>query len=162
MVLTKKDSMDWKSQLIMSFTNLRYCQTLPSTVLFKNTATVRNSSPDQNFTPVFLGHAQQYVLGDMYDISALRDLSLHKLHETLENFNFHETENRVADVIELVRFTYENTHPDTKREPLRKLVLLYIGMSIHSIGSSEHFYSLLRQGGDFAVDFWKLNKETFL
>jgi hypothetical protein len=161
-ILSKRASMDWKSQLAMSFTNLKYCSVLPSTVLRENTATFRNSSPDQNFTPVFLGHAHQYILGEMHDISALRDLSLRKLHETLVNFDFHEKENRIVDVIELVRVAYENTNPYTKYEPLRKLVLLYVGMSINFMGSSEHFYALLREGGDFAVDFWKLNKKIFV
>ena len=46
-----------------------------------------NSSPAQDFTPVFLAHARLYTLADIRMVYPLRDLALQKLHRTLVSFN---------------------------------------------------------------------------
>ncbi|KAF2092510.1 hypothetical protein NA57DRAFT_82226 [Rhizodiscina lignyota] len=112
--------------------------------------TVANTDPKQDFTPVFVGHARLYVLGNKYGIDNLSSMALHKLHKTLGLFDLFEA--RIPDVIELVRYIYENTLDSD--DELRVLVMDYITSEIDSIGRHAEFRSLLKEGGDFVVDFW--------
>lgn len=113
---------------------------------------VGKTDPEQDFTPVFLSHARLYVLGNKYGIDNLVCLALHKLHETLTLFRLFE--NRASDVIELVRYAYDNTQQSSD-DALRALVVEYIGAEIDVIGRSPEFRELLEEGGEFVVDFWK-------
>jgi hypothetical protein len=118
---------------------------------------VANESAEEDFTPVFLGHAQLYVLADKHGIKNLTSLALEKLHRTLVLFQLHEC--RITDILELARYTYTNTHEKDSR---RLLITEYIAGEIDSIGKSTEFYSLLEDVGEFAVDFWKFTQKHLL
>ncbi|KAN0080910.1 hypothetical protein V8E54_004114 [Elaphomyces granulatus] len=75
---------------------------------------VSNTSPHQELAPVFLGHARLYVLADKYDVRELKNLVLHKFCNALKLFTLWES--RIAEVVELVRFVYDNTPPSYQHE----------------------------------------------
>ncbi|KFY95100.1 hypothetical protein V500_02951 [Pseudogymnoascus sp. VKM F-4518 (FW-2643)] len=85
----------------------------------------QNSTAEEDYTSVFLGHARLYVFADKWGIEALKTLSLHKLHKTLLTFTLYSA--RLSDVVELVRYTYAHT-PDLAHEmdDLRSLVMEYL------------------------------------
>jgi hypothetical protein len=120
---------------------------------------VANNNPRQDFTPVFLGHARLYLLGDKYGIKNLTSLALYKLLKTL--IAFHLYEDRIVDVLRLVRFTYEHA-PQQSTDPLRSLVTEYIATEIDIIGKSVHFHALLVEGGEFVAEFWKIIQHQLL
>ncbi|KAI9713215.1 MAG: hypothetical protein M1820_001201 [Bogoriella megaspora] len=107
---------------------------------------------EEDFTPVFLGHARLYVLGSKYIIKNLTSLALHKLYQTLKMFKLYKR--RINDVIELVRYTYANTS-ESPKDALRTLVKDYVAAEIDVVGKSTKFKSLLAEGGEFVVDFWE-------
>ena len=116
-----------------------------------------NTSSRQDFTPVFLGHARLYVLADKYDVQPLKELVLHKLHQTLKSFSIYTA--RVVDLINLVRFAYSDESTPTyndRVDDLRKLVVHYVATTLESIAESEPFMELLQDGGDFVKDFWRV------
>jgi hypothetical protein len=120
---------------------------------------VRNKSHNENYLPVFLGHAKLYVFADKYNIQPLRLLALKKLHQTLTIFNLYAE--RVGDIVGLVKFTYENTVERVVTEELRDLVVGYVVSELEKI-SGEEFDHLIREGGDFVVDFWHKVKDDIL
>ncbi|KAE8423583.1 hypothetical protein BDV36DRAFT_279106 [Aspergillus pseudocaelatus] len=122
----------------------------------KKTFTPRgNTELNEDFTPVFLGHASLYVLADKYGIESLSQLVLDKLKQTLKGFKLSAA--NVPDIIELVRYTYAHTpRLVTGRNELRTLVTMFIISSIGQIGETESFQELLVEGGDFVVDFWQI------
>jgi hypothetical protein len=107
---------------------------------------------------VFLGHARLYVLGDKYGIEALTPPALQKLHRTLINFRVYES--RIPDIVELVRYTYQNTPGE--KDPLTALVTEYIACEIDKVGKCEDFHTLLEDGGGFVVVFWRYTQKHLL
>lgn len=132
------------------FTKLRYTSTNKS----HQFNPVANKGPTQDFTAVFLGHAELYVLADKYGIEPLWNLVLYKLHWTLTSFTIHETD--VAAIMEFVRFTYQNTYSDVTTDMLRNLATRYIVSILGQIGDRDEFKQLLAEGGDFVTDFWRI------
>jgi len=118
-----------------------------------------NAAPWQDFTPVFLGHARQYILGDKYGIDNLTTLALHKLHKTL--IMFHLCDSRIGDILQLIRYTFQNTRESSK-DPLRTLVTNYVVTEIDVIGKSADFQCLLEEGGEFVAEFWKFTQQHLL
>lgn len=114
---------------------------------------------DQDLTPVFLGHARVYSFADKYNIHSLQSIALQKLYETLDGF--HLSRDRIGAVIELIRYTYQNTQ-ESFAEPLRDLVAKYVAIKIDVIGLSADFYSLLREGGEFVSHFWALLQTSMI
>ncbi|KFY17974.1 hypothetical protein V492_00224 [Pseudogymnoascus sp. VKM F-4246] len=110
-----------------------------------------NSSAEEDYTSIFLGHARLYVFADKWGIEDLKTLTLHKLHQTLLTFTLYSA--RRGDVVELVRYTYAHT-PDLAHEmdDLRSLVMHYITCEVTSLVHSLEFASLVEQGGPFARD----------
>jgi hypothetical protein len=49
----------------------------------------QNSSPTEDYTTVFLGHAQLYVFAEKWSIEDLKTLALFKLHKTLILFTLY-------------------------------------------------------------------------
>ena len=94
-----------------------------------------NESSAENYTPVFLGHAQLYVFGDKWDVEPLKILVLHKLHVTLCEYNPYES--RYSNVIELIRYTYAHTPCRKRMDPLRELVIQYVAHEQTHIARSE-------------------------
>ncbi|KAM5462378.1 hypothetical protein MauCBS54593_007997 [Microsporum audouinii] len=113
-----------------------------------------NVSASQDFTPVFLGHARLYVLADKYGIEPLKELVLYKLYTTLKGFTIFSK--RAGDIIQLIKFTYENTPENTWAEDLRTLVTHYVASKLDDLAMNSEFHQVLDEGGDFVTDFWKL------
>jgi hypothetical protein len=113
--------------------------------------------PDKNFeiceeySKVFLCHAQLYIFADKYDISELKGLSLHKLHRTLVEFTLFPQ--RVGDIVDLIRFSYSNTFDSPgRRDQLRDLVVQYAACVTKSLANNAEFLSLLEEPGSLASD----------
>lgn len=122
-----------------------------------------NSAPDQDFTPVFLGHARLYTFAEMRLVEPLKSLALYKLHATLLDFCLYER--RVGDVVELARYAYD-TGPDRsetgKLNELRQLVVEYMACEMDTIGKHPAFQVLLEEGGEFVTDFWRIMSKWLL
>ncbi|KAF2192419.1 hypothetical protein K469DRAFT_653905 [Zopfia rhizophila CBS 207.26] len=110
-----------------------------------------NSLPIQNFTRIFLAHAQLYCVADTY-----LTLTLLKLHKTLKNFMLYPT--RVGDTINIVRFAYSSIpdrNDDEKVDILRELLVEYMVLEATRVGSTEEFEELPKEDDGFVVDFWR-------
>ncbi|KAK2877140.1 hypothetical protein FQN49_001384 [Arthroderma sp. PD_2] len=114
-----------------------------------------NSSPEQDFTPVFLAHAKLYVLADKYGVARLKATVIYKLHRILQDFMPYNE--RIGDIVELVRFTYsdENTlgRDAGGNDDLRKLVARYAAFQADVMRSSEAFMELLQTNGELLKNF---------
>ena len=132
-------------------------QSEPKTLLLAEFETRANTSPDQDFTPVFLAHARLYTFACMRLIDPLKRLTLHKLYKTLLGFSLYKR--RMGDVVELAKYAYqqgEDRKDDGTIDPLRNLVVDFLVREISTVGSRKAFESLLCEGGEFVVDFWRL------
>lgn len=112
------------------------------------------NTKDQDFTPVFLGHARLYLLAHKYMIYPLCDLALSKMAQTLDIFTLYRQS--VPAVLELVRFVYAETGRfafATGR--LRTLITSYMVSALGQLGDDTTFEALLEDGGDFVSDFWR-------
>ncbi len=118
---------------------------------FKDMYKIRpNESSTEDYTPVFVGHAQLYVLAEIWDIKPLKALVLSKLHATLCEYKPYEA--RYGDVVELIRYTYEHTPCRKRMDPLRGLVTQYVAHEQTQIAGSEPCLELIESGGPFARD----------
>jgi hypothetical protein len=116
-----------------------------------------NELPEEDYTPVFLGHARLYVFAEKWGIDALKTLTLSKLHKTLAAFKIYEA--RRGDIVELVRFAYSNENtPDLDEgvDALRALVTHYVTCEVDSLIESPDFLALLEQQGLFPRDLVKM------
>jgi len=117
-----------------------------------------NRTPEEDYTPVFLGHARLYVFAEKYGISTLRSLTLDRLHRTLIYFTLFKE--RIGDVVALARYAYSNDNtPDYESDivdDLRRLVTQYIVCEFKTFANTEQFCTLLEEGGPFVRDWWKL------
>ncbi|KAE8322350.1 hypothetical protein BDV39DRAFT_218654 [Aspergillus sergii] len=145
----------WSRHLRGKFSTVNFSLAAHEMASKKTFAPRGNTQLNEDFTPVFLGHARLYVLADKYGIESLTQLVLEKLRQTLNDFKLSAA--NVTDIIELVRFTYAHTpRLVTRRNELRTLVMMFIISSIGQIGETESFQELLGDGGDFVVDFWQI------
>ncbi|KAK7192692.1 hypothetical protein DPSP01_006880 [Paraphaeosphaeria sporulosa] len=120
-------------------------------------APASNSAPEENFTPVFLAYARLYCFAEMRLIHGLKASTLHKLHFALSSFTLYPE--RIGDVVELARYTYENTpnrRADGTVDELRNLVVDYVACESAEIGKSNAFKELLEEGGEFVSDLWNV------
>ncbi|PKY01753.1 hypothetical protein P168DRAFT_334650 [Aspergillus campestris IBT 28561] len=112
------------------------------------------NTQDQDFTPVFLGHARLYLLAHKYMIDPLRQLARSKMAQTLSNFTLYRQS--LPAVLELVRFVYAETGPfPFATGPLRALITSYMVSALGQVGDDAKFEALLEEGGDFVADFWR-------
>lgn len=129
----------------------------PRDALISGFEPISNSSADQNFTEIFLSHAQLYTLADMRLVLPLKTLALHKLHSTLSSFSLYEE--RIADVLELAKYAYshgEDRSEDGKLDELRELVVRYIACEPKGFGKHREFKYLMDSEGEFAGDLWDI------
>ncbi|WEW59467.1 hypothetical protein PRK78_004941 [Emydomyces testavorans] len=97
---------------------------------------------------MLLSHAKLYVFADMYQIDELRELSLHKLHERLCN----SADVYIPHVLELLRYTHENTVESTRQvDPLRAMVLQYVTCLIEHLAHVPEFQSLVQEFGSLST-----------
>ena len=111
-----------------------------------------NSSVREDYTPIFLGHAHLYVFADKWGVTGLKNLALSKLHQTLLHFTLYDA--RRPDIVELVRYAYDNT-PDRVGavDELRELLTVYMGCEAESMVRCSEFLSLIGEGGKIPQDF---------
>ena len=106
-----------------------------------------------------IDHAKLWVFAECYDIPALRDLSLHKLHRDLVMFMLSErNSDELVDLLEYVATnTMESQHSDegfTFGEcTLRNLLLRYTICYTDILQGSKRFGKLLENGGSLARDY---------
>jgi hypothetical protein len=116
-----------------------------------------NQSAEEDYSPVFLGHARLYVFADKWHINELKALTLHKLHNTLNKFTLYEA--RRGDIVNLVEFAYSNDNtPDSDHDvdDLRALITHYITCEMESLVESPEFLSFLDQPGQFSRDLIRM------
>ena len=104
----------------------------------------------EDYASIFLMHARVYVFAEKWVIEPLKVIAFNKLHEALRNYTRYEA--RSSDIVELVKYTYDNTPSLNQRDPLRELVIQYIAYEGREIARSKECMDLIGQKGDFAKD----------
>jgi hypothetical protein len=116
-----------------------------------------NQLEEEDYTPVFLGHAHLYAFAEKWGIESLKALALHKLHQTLAEFTLCQA--RCGDIVELVSFAYSNDNtPDLENgmDALRALVTQYVMCELESLIVAPEFISLQEQQGLFSRDLLRM------
>jgi hypothetical protein len=135
----------------------------PTDALIDGFEPTSNSSADQDFTSIFLAHAQLYTLADMRLVLPLKTLALHKLHNTLSSFSLYEE--RLGDVLELARYAYsqgQDRSEEGKLDELRELVVRYIACEPKAFSKLQEFRYLMDSEGEFAGDLFDVITLEFL
>lgn len=111
--------------------------------------------PGQSYPNVFHAHASLYVLGDYYLIDSLKALALYKLHRALCIFQL-DGEN-VRDIVDLARCAYSEEGKGFEEgiSESRGLVCQYMAANTAVLCLDTWFVDLLREGGQFVIDFFK-------
>ncbi|KAK6353853.1 hypothetical protein TWF730_008275 [Orbilia blumenaviensis] len=137
------------------------------------------NSTTHDFTNVFITLAGLYVLAEKYNIQYLKHLALSDLSNQLKH-SFELIPTRRGDIVELIRYTYNNTYEpkqdprskELKEEGLRSLVSNYAALKINGLrarrglglgstngapppdeeGDYGGFDELIADGGDFIKD----------
>ncbi|KAM6476457.1 hypothetical protein HDV62DRAFT_375185 [Trichoderma sp. SZMC 28011] len=110
----------------------------------------KNTESCEDYSGVFLSHAQLYVLADKYDIKELRDLSAHKLWVTLKEFSLYPE--RMGDIIALVKYSFANTIAGDK---LRTLLTDFCACTVEDLCQGEGFQDLICETPEFACELIK-------
>ncbi|KAH8776731.1 hypothetical protein F5883DRAFT_699492 [Diaporthe sp. PMI_573] len=105
----------------------------------------KNTKGCEDYTGVFLCHAKLYVMADTYDIPLLKQLSLHRLHATLKEFNLYPS--RMNDISTLAKYVFENTVPQDK---IRDMITLYYTCIVEDVRKQDGLKSLIEEIPDFA------------
>ena len=107
-----------------------------------------NERPEEDYTDVFLSHAQLHVFADMYDIQPLKVLALEELHATLAIYTLYLV--RTGDIIALLRYAYK----DEGKEELREMLTAYIGYEMDTLINQGDFKDLMiKDRGPLLGDF---------
>lgn len=119
----------------------------------------RNQNPEEDYTYVFLSHAQLYVFAEKYDIQRLKVLALEELHATLAIYTLYPV--RTGDIIALLRYVYGNTaQSNGGEEDLRNVLTSYIGYEMDTLMGDDDFRDLMvEDGGPLLGDFMKMVKK---
>ena len=114
-----------------------------------------NTSAQEEYTDVFLSHAQLYVFADKNDIQSLKTLALEELHATLVEYTLYDV--RTGDIIELLRYVYANTcKPQEGVDELRSMMTQYVGYEMDTLMEAAEFGELIiEDGGDLLHDFMR-------
>ncbi|KAM3067032.1 hypothetical protein ACMFMG_011813 [Clarireedia jacksonii] len=148
---TKKPTPSKSSLLRQSLNDQLYDTKIIRTHLAARCEVRQNSDPTEDYTTVFLGHAQLYVFAEKWNIKSLKTLALFKLHKTLTSFTLYAA--RRPDIVELLRYTFSTDHtPDLVDDvdDLRSLVILYTACEVENLINCPEFLSLLGEGGQLA------------
>lgn len=105
----------------------------------------KNAEGCEDYTNVFLCHAKLYVVADTYDIPSLKQLSIHRLHATLKEFNLYPS--RMNDIATLAKYVFENTSPQDK---IRDMITLYYACIVEDAQKQDGLESLIKEIPDFA------------
>ncbi len=131
-----------RAQRWTAFKEHRYLEAIPLPQLLRN-------GEREDYTEVFLSHAKMFIFAEYRGIRSLEMLSLHKLRDILAAFKLHKA--RISDIVQLIRYTYENTGDESARV-LRDLVADYAACNAEEMWQSEDFRNLLEVYGDYAKD----------
>lgn len=111
----------------------------------------QNMEPNEDYSMVFIAHAQLYCFADKYDIQPLAKLALSKLGHTLAGFKVFEE--RIEDVVELLEFCYANTPERVEtRDKLRNLIIKYVACVMEKLTASRRFLLLLGEANSISPD----------
>ena len=113
----------------------------------------RNRTVTENYTNVFLCHAQLYVFADAQDIQPLKLLALDELYAVLGVFELYP--GRIGDIVQLLRYVYANTvSPSQGTEPLRQMISNYVAFETDTLNKDGRFAaSMIEDGGDMLRDY---------
>ena len=147
------DRLDQKGGLKQSFISRRYTVRQSAVEIPPPRP---NHHPEENYTDVFLSHAQLYVFADEYDIQSLRVLALEELHATLAIHTLYPEP--TGDIIALLRYVYANTRKLREGvEDFRNLVTQYVGYEMDMLIKDPAFGDLMiKDGGDLLGDFMRM------
>ena len=110
----------------------------------------KNVHSTEDYTKIFLSHARLYVFGDKYDIPDLKLQALSKLHKTLTMFTLYDS--RTSDIVELIRYTYQNTISGEDGCDMRQMVTHYAASKVKVLARDEGFRMLLVDEGEIGRD----------
>ena len=151
---TRQEKTPPKTSVEHSFKDLDYPARVPATEYFKS-CKPRPNQPSEDFTPVFIAHAELYVFAEKYGIKILKQTALHKLHKTLAIYLINPID--IRPIIELIRYTFSDDNTldqENHLDDLRGLVTAYVTSEIKIIGKCEQFLMLLEEGGPFVRKVW--------
>jgi len=94
---------------------------------------------------VLLSHARLYVFADCYGIPRLADMSMHHLSQELLKLNV--TPEVATNIIELLRYAYEEPSP----ESLRNHLALYAACKASELWMNPRFRELVATHGDLGL-----------
>ncbi|KUI53621.1 hypothetical protein VP1G_00960 [Cytospora mali] len=106
----------------------------------------KNTENCEDYTGVFLCHAQLYILGDKYDIPQLRQFTLYRLHATLKEFTLYPS--RMSDIEILAKYIFDNTVPEDK---IREMIILYYACIVEDVSKHDGLKRLIDEIPDFAL-----------
>lgn len=114
-----------------------------------------NKNSKEDYTDVFLSHAQLYVFAEKYDIQSLKTLALEELHATLVLYTLYDV--RTGDIIELLRYVYANTcKPQEGVDDMRSMIIQYVSYEMDVLMEAAEFGELIiESGGDLLRDFMR-------
>ena len=111
-----------------------------------------NESPDEDFTPVLLSHAEIYVFADKYDIQNLKKLAMSKLKHTLTVFTLYPS--RVGDVLALLRYVWSQTAPARPSEyNIRTMLMFYVMIEVGILNDRDEFREMLAEDTEMMREF---------
>ena len=117
-------------------------------------AAPRNQEACDDFSEVFLAHAKLYGFADQWDVQQLRNLALHKLHQTLCSFTLYGE--RIGDIVDLLGYAYDNELIKDRQgktvDQLRALLSSYAACALDDLRKSEEFENLLEDNGALGHD----------
>jgi hypothetical protein len=105
-----------------------------------------NLNPEEDYSDVFLSHAQLYVFAEKYEIEMLRMLALETLQHLLAIFTLYE--DRTEDVITLLRYAYAHTRRSSiVLDDLQAMLKHYVGYQMDVLMTNSKFQTLLLEDG---------------
>ena len=110
--------------------------------------TTSGNAPDDDYTEVFLSHAQMYVFADCYGIVALENLALYKLRQALMRYTLYRE--GFHDIFQLVKYCFSSTvDKGGQRDPLRTLVCIYVACKVEDLWKNDDFGELMDTLSEF-------------
>ena len=152
----KTDFPGWKGSRTERRENMRKAFHSRQPVVRRNHINIppprKNLNKSEDYTQVFLCHAQLYVFADLQDIQELRDLALDELHAVLAVFDLYEE--RTRDIISLLRYAYANSGQCWLGESMRNILTNFVGVEMDVLMCDRDFReAILENGRDMLDDF---------
>ena len=112
-----------------------------------------NHNKSENYSTIFLCHAELYVFADCRGIQPLRILALEQLHATLAIFTLYKE--RTDDIVKLLQYIYDNTKADN--DDMRSLLEKYLAFEMDTLITDREFLQLIiDDGGPLLGDLMKM------